>query len=332
MPSTKAIKQRIKSVKNTSQITKAMEMVSAAKMRRSQQFALAARPYAVASLEMMQNLLRRAPQGRGAAEVTPLLREREIKNKVLLVVTSDKGLAGAFNANVLRKADAWITDQRQKEIPFSLIAVGKKAKEHCERRGITPAKSFWKFGDYTDLSETLPIADFLLTGFQNGQWNSVEAVYTHFRTTLLQETALKKILPATEQGLEDAVRSILPERGRFSQARTNADDTRTDADIIPRESTSSKRKPAYWYEYKFEPSPQEILSVLVPQLIKMHIHHIILESNASEHSARMVAMKNASDNARELIGDLTLAFNKARQANITRELVEITAGREALEG
>ena len=310
MPSTKAIKQRIKSVKNTSQITKAMEVVSATKMRRSQQFALAARPYSVASLEMMQNLLRRTPV------LPPILLEREIKNKALLIITSDKGLAGAFNANVLRKAEGWVAGELKKNTEFSVITVGKKSKDYFVRSPTSNrvVRSFFQFGDYTDLSETLPIANLLLTGFQNGQWDSVDAVYTHFRTTLLQETVLKKILPATEVGLEDAVASILPERGRY-------------ANLQP---TTYNLQPRYNYEYKFEPSPTEILETLVPQLIKMHIHHIILESNASEHSARMVAMKNASDNARELIGDLTLAFNKARQANITRELVEITAGAEQI--
>ncbi|MBI3420833.1 MAG: ATP synthase F1 subunit gamma [Candidatus Sungbacteria bacterium] len=319
MSSTKSIKQRIKSVKNTSQITKAMEVVSATKMRRSQQFAIAARPFAVASLELMQNLLRRTPQ------LPPLLKTRAVKIKALLVVTSDKGLAGAFNANVLRKADAWIADARATGTVFSVITVGKKAKEYYERTNAAVAQSFWKFGDYTDLSETLPIADLILEGFRNKQWDSVEAVYTHFRTTLFQETSLKRILPASEDSITEAVRAILPEHGRYAfQARTDADSTRTNANNI-------SRKSAYVYEYAFEPSSTQILEALVPQLIKMHIHHIILESNASEHSARMVAMKSASDNARELIDDLTLEFNKARQANITRELVEITAGTEALE-
>ncbi len=309
MPTTKAIKQRIKSVKNTSQITKAMEVVSATKMRKSQQFALAARPYAIASLELMQNLLRRTLQP------PPLLCEREIKTKALLVITSDKGLAGAFNANVLRKADVWIGAQQESGTPFSLITVGKKAKEYFEKRRTPIAQSFWKFGDYTELSQTLPIADLVLAGFQNGRWDRVEAVYTNFRTTLLQQATVKKILPATAEGLEDAVGEILPERGKY-------------AELGMRNKELGAR---YNYEYKFEPSPVQILETLVPQLIKMHIHHIILESNASEHSARMVAMKSASDNARELIGELTIAFNKARQATITRELVEITAGREALE-
>ena len=321
MPSTKSIKQRIKSVKNTSQITKAMEVVSATKMRKSQAFALGARPYAVAGLEMAQNLLARTP----ANQLPPLLSPREIKMSCLLVITSDKGLAGAFNGNVLKKAEAKIAELRAAEMPFALIVVGKKAKEYFERRAVPIAKSFWGYEDYSSLAETQEVADAVLAGFLDGSWDEVHAAYMNFRSTLVQEPVMKKILPATRQGIEDAVASILPERGRFAQ-------TRTYADTIPRKSASSQRKSAYVYEYKFEPSPEDILSALVPQLIKMHIHHIILESNASEHSARMVAMKSASDNARDLITDLTLVYNNARQASITRELSEITAGAEALEG
>jgi len=298
-------------VRNTAQITKAMEVVSATKMRRSQEFALRARPYAAASLEMLQNLLGRTPDNL----LPPLLKVRTVRHSVLVAVTSDKGLAGAFNANSIKKAEAWIDERRSLQASYSLITVGKKAKDYFERRGLPIAESFWKFGDYTTLDETAPVAETLLTGFLNNSWDEVWAVYTNFRTTLLQEAVVKKILPATREGLEEAVRSILPERGRFASPVT------------------SYQLPVtrYNYEYKFEPSPQEILQALVPQLIRMHIHHIILESNASEHSARMVAMKNASDNANELISDLTLLFNKERQAGITRELTEITAGREALE-
>jgi F-type H+-transporting ATPase subunit gamma len=311
MASTKAIKQRIKSVKNTSQITKVMEVVSATKMRKSQAYALSARPYALASLEMMQNLLARTP----AALMPPILSPRGVKMSCLLVVTSDKGLAGAFNGNVLKKAEAKLAEISRAETPFVIMTVGKKAKEHFEKHGAPVARSFWGYGDYSTLAETSEVADALVAGFADGSWDEAWAVYMNFRSTLAQETAVKKILPATEAGLEDAVRGILPERGRFA---------------VPDEKPRGKTPP-YRYEYKFEPSAGLILSALVPQLIKMHIHHIILESNASEHSARMVAMKSASDNARELITDLTLLYNNARQAGITRELTEITAGREALE-
>ncbi|MBI4137789.1 MAG: ATP synthase F1 subunit gamma [Candidatus Sungbacteria bacterium] len=309
MPSTKIIKQRIQSVKNTSQITKAMEAVSATKMRRSQGFALSARPYAVASLTLLQGLLRRLPESEKLPEV---IQPRPVRASCLMIITSDKGLAGALNANVLRRADSWIENQKKTGIPFALIAVGKKAKEYCERKGIPAEHVYTGFGDYARLSQTRPIADALLAGFRSGRWDEVEAAYTNFRTTLSQQAILEKILSATEKGLAEAVAAILPERGRFAYV------------------AEFQKEHHYNYEYVVEPSPAAVLEILVPQLIRMHIHHIILESNASEHSARMVAMKNASESAAELIETLTLQYNKARQAGITQELVEITAGREAL--
>lgn len=309
MTSIKSIKQRIKSVKNTSQITKAMEVVSATKMRKAQEFAVRARPYAVASLELLQNLLSRTPA------LPPLLTARPVKASALLVVTSDKGLAGAFNANVLKKAEAWAEDKKRSGTSYSLVTVGKKAKDYFERRGHPIQDNFWGFGDYSMLGETLPVAQTILDGYLLGAFDEVEAVYTSFRTTLQQEAVLKKVLPVTKEGIGEMVKGILPERGRFAIGVT---------------TNYSLPTTNYRYEYKFEPSPAEILEVLIPQLLRMHVHHMILESNASEHSARMVAMKSASDNARELITDLTLEFNKARQAGITRELAEITAGAEAM--
>ena len=300
-------------MKNTSQITKAMEVVSATKMRKSQAFAIGARPYAMAGLEMAQNLLSRTP----AALLPPLLTPREIKTSCLLVITSDKGLAGAFNGNVIKKAESQIDQYMVLRRPYIVITVGKKAKEYLEHRGSTPVKSFWGYGNYSTIAETNEVADAILTGFLDGSWDEVYAAYMNFRSTLVQESVVKKILPATGEGIEDAVASILPERGRFAPA--------------PPSSKFQVPSSSYNYEYKFEPSPADILQALVPQLIKMHIHHIILESNASEHSARMVAMKSASDNARDLITELTLLYNNARQAGITRELSEITAGAEAME-
>lgn len=310
MPSAKSIKQRVKSVKNTSQITKAMEVVSATKMRKSQEFALRARPYAAASLEMMKNLLSRTPLS------PPLLQSRPVKKSALLVVTSDKGLAGAFNANVIKRVEKWLTDKqlsRRNLDNLKIVTVGKKARDCFARRDAPIQQSFWGFGDFSTLEQTLPVAETVLNGYSAGAFDEVEAVYTNFKTTLIQETVLKRIFPVTEDGIEEMVRGILPERGKY--AITN----------------SQFPSPKYTYEYKFEPSPTEILNALVPQLLRMHIHHIILESNASEHSARMVAMKNASDNARDLIAELSLQYNKSRQAGITRELTEITAGKEALE-
>lgn len=287
-----------------------MEVVAATKMRKSQEFAIRARPYAIASLELMQNLLARTPQ------LPILLQPREVTRSVVLVVTSDKGLAGAFNANVIKKADQLLSQKKAAGLPLSVIAVGKKAKNYAERKDLFIEETFWGFGDFSQVRETMPVADLLINGFIAGTWDEVEAVYTNFRTTILQEATVKKILPATAESLTEAVKEILPEKGKFAS---------------PDPKPYTRNPIPYNYEYKFEPSADEILSVLLPQLIRMHIHHIILESNASEHSARMVAMKNASDNARDLISDLTLQANNIRQAGITRELIEITAGREALE-
>ena len=309
MASTKAIKSRIKSVRNTSQITKAMEVVSATKMRKAQDFAIRARPYAVASLEILKNLISRTQT------LPALLQSRTIQTSCLLIVTADKGLAGAFNSNVLKRAEAWILEKEARGRAYTLITVGKKAREYCERRNRTIQARFLNFGDYAHLDETLPVAETIVQGFVLGAWDEADAVYTHFRTTLKQETVLKKILPVTEEGIKDIVEAIVPEYGKFSE--------------IENRDRAALR---YSYEYIFEPSPEAILNDLVPQILRMHIHHIILESNASEHSARMVAMKSASDNARDLIGELSLEYNKSRQASITRELTEITAGREALEG
>lgn len=325
MPSIKTIKQRIKSVKNTAQITKAMEVVSANKMRKSQEFAIRARPFAVASLEMLKNLLTRTP------ELPPLLKEREIKKSLLAVITSDKGLAGAFNANVIKKAENWIQERTKSNTSFGLLTIGKKAREYFSSRAVKDYsiyKKFLGFGDFRTLEETLPIAEAIMEGFLKEEFDEVFAVYTHFRTTLLQEVVLKKILPTRKDNIEELVKGILPEHGRFSQQSTTNNQS---FEKIRIHGGVEVQPTTYHYEYKFEPSAEEILSELVPQLLKMQIHHIILESNASEHSARMVAMKNASDNAKELISELSLAYNKARQAGITRELIEITAGKEALE-
>lgn len=309
MPSTKEVKQRIKSVKNIAQITKAMEAVSATKMRKSQEFALRARPFALSALGMLQNVLTRS------AELPPILAGRgDIRTKALLVVTSDKGLAGAFNANVLRRAEEWIGFQRKERMPFRLVAVGKKAKDYFGKRGYPIEESFVGFGDFSEIRETTPIAETIVNGYMYGLWDWTDAVYTNFRSTISQEATVKRILPANKESIEEIVAGILPERGKFAKKNNVQESALT-----------------YHYEYAFEPSSQEILSQLIPLLLRMHIHHIILESNASEHSARMVAMKAASDNAKELIGNLQLVFNKTRQAGITRELSEITAGKEALE-
>lgn len=308
MASSKAIKNRIKSTKSIKQITKAMEAVSAVKMRKSEQTALRARPYALASLEVLRNLT--AKLDSDISTLSPLLQSPIDKPACLLVITSDKGLAGSFNTNILRKAQRILKENPLVEI----IAVGKKGRDFLSRRGGNIVAEFTGAGDFVDLFETLPISEFVKKGFIEGRWNTVTALYTNFLSALKQEVVARQILPFNFQSLTSIVEGIIPTKGKYAN--------------MPGVIGSDKHTEE---SYVFEPSPNEVLSELLPTLLEIEIHHAVLEGNASEHSSRMVAMRNASENAGELIDGLTLEYNKARQAQITKELTEITAGASALE-
>lgn len=299
------IKRRIRSVSNTAKITKAMEVVSATKMRKSQAMALSGRPYAIAAMDILKNVSERSP-------IRPsLLASREIKATLLVVITSDRGLAGAFNANVLRMAERWMAEHRGEST--RIVTVGKKAARYFATRNIELAQTFSDYGDYVSRRETEPLAELLIWGFLKNDWDRVVVFYTNFRTTLRQETRAIEVLPIHVEKIRETIQAITPEHGRFAN------------------DSGTSEKFNYSYEYALEPSPEAVLERLIPILFKIQMHHIVLESNASEHSARMVAMKNASENANELIGELTISYNKARQAGITRELTEITAGKEAID-
>jgi F-type H+-transporting ATPase subunit gamma len=316
MESVQNIKRRIKGVRNINQITKAMELVAATKMRKSQEIALASRAYAFAALDLLGTLARvAAPE-----EVLPeLLRKRAvIKKTAVILVASDKGLAGAFNANVLREFEKFLRRENIEMVSpaYSFVAVGEKAADYLKRRTSSLERKFTRVGDYTTLPEVKPIAEFLAAGYLEGKWDRVIVFSTHLRSALKQEVLLRQILPADFEELRRSAEEIIPEHGKFSE--------------LAREGRISYfgEKPAS--EYLLEPSPREILAALAEHLILMQVYHIILEANASEHAARRVAMKNASDNAQNLAGELTLEYNKSRQAAITKELVEIVAGGEAL--
>lgn len=300
MQSTRLIKRQIQSTKNIGKITKAMQMVSAAKMRKSQDAALVARPYAEAALNLLGNVC-------GTMESRkeyPLTQEREVQKICLLVVTSDKGLCGGLNSNVFKEASRIITENSDKEI--SLITVGKKAEKFFRHRGNIIAV-FENIGDTVELMETLPISRMLMDDFTGEKYDKVVAVYTDFVSTLKQDVKVRNLLPVSEKSLKKTIDEIgKNEEGRSKQI---ADTT----------------------EYLFEPSPEEVLKKLLPNLVETQVFHVILESNASEHSARMVAMKNATDNANELLEDLKLSYNGARQQKITQEMTEIAAGVAALE-
>jgi len=291
MPSTRDIKRRQKSVSNTKQVTKAMEMVAASKMRKSQLIATQSRPYSEKAVSVLGHIKA------GTPDIKNLFLDGNPESKKLLaiVVTSDKGLCGGLNSAVIRESTKVFEQYKNDGYEIELLLVGTKSKPHFERMGLTIHETFRGVGDYVTPEEIKPISQFLQEKYKTAKFNKVIAIYTEFISTLKQKVESRQILPI-------------------------ADESR----VVNQESSTGAK------EYIFEPSPQTVLENLIPFLIDIYIYHIILESNASEHSARMVAMKNASDSAENILDELTLSYNKARQSAITNEITEITAGVEAL--
>lgn len=312
MESLQNIKRHLKGVQNIRQITKAMELVAANKMRRSQEIALASRAYGFAALELLGTLSKLED-----AELPALLTKRAVKRRAIVVVTSDKGLAGAFNSAVLREYESFIQknniDPHDPAVDF--IAVGQKAVNYLERRVGNLTAKFVKFGDYTTLEEVDPLSQQLVDGFLSGTWDEVIMISTHFRTALRQEVLTRTLLPVDPAAVKATLEEVVPETGRFSETfrpsmKNGGDDSRA--------------------KYVIEPTPKTVLELLVPHLVRTEIYQVVLEANASEWAARRFAMKSASDNAKELSENLTLQFNKSRQADITRQIIEVAAGAEAL--
>jgi F-type H+-transporting ATPase subunit gamma len=290
MANTRDIRRRIKSVKNTAQITKAMQMVAASKMRKAQEAALSGRPYAEGLNRMIQDLKDQT------GEVThPLWGKPKSGDKPLvLVVSTDKGLCGALNTNLLREASALPADA-------TFVTVGKRAKAFVARTGRNLLADF-EISEKASFTECKQVSQFLIDKFQAGEAGSVAVLYTRFINTLVQKPETARILPMEQ----------LTGVGIHMAADAGAAQEHLD--------------------YAYEPSAQAVLGELLPAYIHFQVYHMILEARASEHSARMVAMKSATDNAKSLIKDLTLEYNKVRQAGITNEILEIAAAQLAMEG
>lgn len=315
MESLQRIKTRLRGVRNISQITKAMELVAATKMRRSEEIALLSRPYVFAALDLLADLIKLE-----GTTLPPLLEKRPVRRTLFVIVTSDKGLAGAFNSSVIRSFERYLSQNNIKtgDSSFCSIAVGQKAKNYLERRGFSPIASFVRIGDFTTISEIAPIADKLMEGFLKKNWDKVVVFSTHFRTALRQEVLQRELFPATVDSLRETAKGIVPEHGKFSEWRK-------DKSLSLFRGESSRTR-----DYLIEPSPTVVLEKLIPHLVRMQIYHFILEANASEHSARRMAMKNASDNADSLYETLNTVYNKSRQAAITKEIIEVTSGAESI--
>jgi F-type H+-transporting ATPase subunit gamma len=291
MPSTRDIRRRIKSVKNTAQITKAMQMVAAAKMRKAQQAALVGRPYA----DLLNEILAEAVD-RIAAFKHPLMEAREIKKRAIILVSSDRGLCGGLNSNLFREAV-----KLDKNTTVFVVA-GRKASQFVARTKRQLAAEF-TYKDTPSFAEARAISKFAQDLFLKGEADAVDILYTKFVSTLVQQPKTVPFLPV---GKIEAVKA-----GIGAKAEELKTGVRTDS-------------------FEFESDEESVLGALLPHSLNFQMHQILLEAKASEQSARMVAMKNATDNAKQLIKDLTLEYNKLRQANITKELLEIASAQMAV--
>lgn len=290
MPSLKAIKKRIGSVKNTRQITKAMKMVSAAKLRRAQDNIVAARPYASKMEEVLQSLA-----GCVEGDAHPLLEVREAKKLLLLVVTSDRGLCGGFNANLCKAADRFIKEKKAEYEEITLTTLGRKGYEFLKHR-YTVAKNYPNLISKPNYQTAALLGQEIIEGYLEGQYDQVIVLFNAFKTVMSQDITFQQLLPV-----------VPPE----SEAAT--------LDETP-------------VEYIYEPSVKDLLDEILPKNIEVQLFKAMLESVAAEHGARMTAMDSASKNASEMIGKLTLIYNRARQAAITKELMEIISGAESIKG
>lgn len=300
--SIKAIKNKIIATKKTGQVTKAMEAVSAVKMRKSQERALAGTSYAEAALR----ILHRVSQSREAAKyLTPP--ESGSENECFIVLTSDKGLAGSLSSAVLKEVSLAVANKKKDDI--RIIAFGKKAYEHFLRGGYTIDSHYTNVSDEISLDDMREVVQLVTEKFNTGEYGKVSVVYQNFVSTFEQYALMRQILPLEADVLEVMVRDIRPKRGQYSETAVSEAGERV---------------------YTVEPDTGEVMQTLIPQLVQIMLYHAMLESKASEHSARMVAMKNATDKAKEIVKELTLRFNKERQAVITREVSEITGGIEAM--
>ncbi len=300
MANTRQIKGRINSAANISKITKAMEMVSASKMRSAQMQALAARPYTHAIQDSLHKVARFTD-----SSLHPLLSQHHEGKNVLIVFSTDRGLCGSLNTNLFKAAIAWAKHHDN----FELIVIGKKAVSFAKKMGLPLLAQFTELPEKVSPADLLPVTELIKTGFLDHSIRSVYIVHMDFINTLSQKVKVTPLLPVSV-GAAGETDGVKPAHAGIHTA--------------PAASHSVTTPPQIFAEYIFEPNAAEILNELLPYYLESTIFQTQLEAKASEHSARMVSMKNASDNAKDLVGELKLQFNKSRQATITNELLDIT--------
>ncbi len=307
MSSLRAIKGKIRSVEKTHQVTKAMEAVSGVKMRKAQIAAIVSRPYAMAAFRILSRVTRSVDIAHH-----PLVTKREVKKVLLVVITSDKGLAGGLNSGATKCALSALEERGIAREDTGILAIGRKGEEFFERRGYILEKHIETLKDESAMGDFAGLVSLITDSFTGGKYDECVIVYTNFRSTFEQEPVSRILLPLSVTALATMIKGIVPVRGAFAEVNANIE---------------AEEKPS---DYLFEPSPEAVLETLIPRLLAVELYHAFLEAKASEYSARMVAMRNASDKASEVTFDLTREYNKARQSAITREMSEIIGGIEAM--
>jgi F-type H+-transporting ATPase subunit gamma len=297
----KQIKSKIKATLRTSKVTKAMEAVSAVKMRKSQEKALGGRPFAEAAFRILENISHSLD-----VQHHHFIKANGGSHDCLIVVTSDKGLAGSLNSAVLKEATAILKTRKKEEM--ELICFGRKSYEFFMRRGYLIPRHYLNVRDDVEITDVEEVVNFVARQFSVGKYRTVNIVYQHFISTFEQRPTKHQILPISKGDLREMIEDIVPTQGKYSV------------------DTTMKFSPVYTIEQNYE----TLFSSIFTTLIEIMVYHALLESKASEHSARMVAMKNATDKAEEVSKSLTLLFNKKRQSVITAEVSEITGGIEAM--
>jgi len=289
------IRTRIRSVRNTQKITKAMKMVAAAKLRRAQDAVVRARPYA----QLIDEMLAQLSRARAEADLPPhpLMAVRPLCRVELLLMTSDRGLCGGFNSNIIRRGQRFLVEEGSRFERIQFSTVGRRGRDFARKRGIETRKDYVGFFGRLRYAQAREVAEDLIQAYEQDELDAVYLLYNEFKSAIVQQISLVQLLPL--------------------QPRSQA-------------PTASGEKGFIRPEHVFEPSRPEVLQALIPRFLAMQIWRALLESEASEHGARMTAMDSATKNASEMIGRLTLDYNRARQAAITKELMEIVSGAEAL--
>lgn len=313
MPSQRSIQDKIRATGNIRQITRAMELVAATKMRKAESVALKARPFAKNAVRLLRNLLSYA-KGEQVFQESLLLKENNKGSTCLLLITSDRGLCGSYNTAVLRAAAKFLKENPSassgQRHDIRGVAVGKKAAVFFHKFGIPLDREFFQFSDIASLSDGAPVAEFILSQYERGLYQKVVSCSTTFLSALSYRAEIRKILPLQVQSLQEMVQGILPQKGMYAR--------------------QEEEEEIGFRPYVIELPFAELFNALLKQLFGVEVLHLLFESNASEHASRMVAMKNATENANDILDTLTLNLNKARQAAITQELAEVSTAKEAL--